>query len=161
MYIIDACAIINLSNCALWEVFGEHFSSKLCFQGLVEDECLSMVEQLNDLVDRWGVLRFDGSKILAREVAAIATSYSIGLGESECLVIAIANGYGFISDDKKARSAARTAMPNSDVIGTIGVLCKLIDSGKIGPNDATEALNGIRLAGGHIPDFDFRRRIVC
>ena len=158
MHIIDACALINILNSRVWEVFGAHFSKDICFQGLVEDECSSVQDKLEHLVNRGALIRFDGSRVTAKEVAEMATSFAIGMGESECLAIAKKFNYSFISDDKRARNAAHQAIPGAMVTGSIGILCALVDNSRISHNAARQALAEIRARGGHIPNFNFETR---
>jgi predicted nucleic acid-binding protein len=158
MQIIDACALINILNCSVWEIFGIHFSKDICFQGLVEDECSSVQDKLEYLVNRGSLIKFDGSLVTAKEVAEMATSFAIGMGESECLAIAKKFNYSFISDDKRARNAARQAIPEALTTGSIGMLCTLVDSGRISRNAAEQALVEIRARGGHVPSFNFETR---
>lgn len=158
MQIIDACALINILNCSVWEVFGVHFSQDICFQGLVEDECSSVQDKLEHLVNRGSLIKFDGSRVTAKEVAEMATSFAIGMGESECLAIAKKFNYNFISDDKRARNAARQVIPGATTTGSIGMLCALVDSGRIDRRAAEEALVEIRARGGHVPNFNFESR---
>jgi predicted nucleic acid-binding protein len=85
----------------------------------------------------------------------------VGIGESECLAIAQRFGFGFISDDKRARNTALNILPKPvHVTGSIGLLCELIDHKQISPEDAGQALQAIQSCGGHLPAYDFRARVM-
>jgi predicted nucleic acid-binding protein len=161
MKIIDTCALINILNCDLWEIFGLHYSQDVCFQGLVEDECSSMHEKIGELVARGNLVKFDGSKIIAKEVGDMASSSSIGMGEAECIVIARKYNFDFISDDKRARRVAQKVLTSQRVTGSIGVLCSLLDGRKISIEQANFALTTIKRRGGHLPNFNFKTRLIC
>ncbi|MGQ3078902.1 MAG: hypothetical protein ACT6RT_12715 [Allorhizobium sp.] len=104
---------------------------------------------------------FDGSLVGANKVSEIAISYSLGIGESECLAIAKDHGYDFICDDRKARKTARSLLPASArVTGSIGILCELLDAGHVSALEAADALSQIRDCGGHVPQFDFVTRMI-
>lgn len=161
MQIIDTCALINILNCDIWEIFGQNFSRDVCFQGLVEDECSSVQDRLEKLVDRGEVIKFSGSQITAKEVGDMATLFAIGMGEAECLAIAAKYNFDFISDDKRARNAALKVLPHRAVTGSIGIICTLLDDGNINIEQAKYTLETMRCRGGHIPNFDFEKRLIC
>ena len=48
----------------------------------------------------------------------------LGVGEASCLAIAMRRGYGFLTDDMKARRVAQTA--GVTVSGSVGVLLELL-----------------------------------
>lgn len=161
MYIIDSCALINLLNSGLSETFGQTFSKNICFQGLVEDECASVCDQVLDMVKKGYLLQFDGSLVGANKVSEIALNFSLGIGESECLAIARDYGYDFICDDLKARRTARSLLSKkSKITGSIGILCELVDTGHVSALEAAGALSQIRDYGGHVPKFDFTTRKI-
>lgn len=161
MYIIDSCALINLLNSGLADPFGRHFASNICFQGLVEDGCTSISSEIYEMVVKGYLSKFDGSLVGANKVSNIALSYSLGIGESECLAIAKDHGYDFICDDRKARKTARSFLPESSrITGSIGILCELIDAGHVSAAQAADALCQIRDCGGHVPRFDFDSRKI-
>ncbi len=128
----------------------------------MEDECTSVYDQINAMLEKGYLSKFDGSLVGVNKVSEIALNFSLGIGESECLAIAKDHGYDFICDDRKARRTARSLLSaNSKITGSIGILCELIDTGHVSALEATGALNQIREYGGHVPNFDFTvRKIV-
>lgn len=158
MLIADTCALINICNTSIADLLLSA-PGAVCYQGLVEDECASHKEELESLVRSGKLLKFNGSLIRASAVGDLAVTHSLGLGESECLVIARDFGYDFISDDNKARRTA-TKILSGKVTGTIGLLCECIDKRILNESAAMSALEKAKAAGGHIPNYDFTIRSI-
>lgn len=73
----------------------------------------------------------------------------LDIGESACLAMAHARGYGFLTDDRVARrEARRLGVPLS---GTIGVLRSLVDAGSVSLGEANATLQRMIGAGYRVP----------
>lgn len=70
--------------------------------------------------------------------AACELRLQLGAGEADCLAVALSRGAVFASDDFAARRMA--LQRGVKVSGTIGVLLRLVQTGKIGLTDADELL---------------------
>jgi predicted nucleic acid-binding protein len=60
------------------------------------------------------------------------------LGEAECLAVALSRQWMFLSDDQAARRIAR--LREVTVSGTLGVLARLVDTGRLPLGDADDLL---------------------
>jgi len=70
-------------------------------------------------------------------------------GEAACLAIAATRGWAFLTDDRRARRAARRL--NTLVSGTLGVLVEAIKSDLIGIDQANALLAKMMKAGYYSP----------
>lgn len=158
--IIDACALLNLLRCQSAQYLLGNIKLSMTVQGLVEDEILDQSDDVDELVRCRLLTRYSGAKILARDVGEIAGKYRIGLGEAECIAIAVREKFGFVSDDRRARIVGSNILGRENVTGTIGILCRCIDSGFIDIEQASALLALAQQSGGYLPNFDFERRCI-
>lgn len=159
VFIIDACALINLANCGLASSVIDAIGGNVCCQGLVEDELHDRSRELQELFDLRKVSIIPGD-IPANDVSEIVQKNRIGLGEAECIAFCERFGWSFISDDYKARNVASKIIGLNRVVGTIGLLCACIDEGLFSASDACNLLDRARAAGGFLPNYDFSQRRI-
>lgn len=162
--IVDACALINIVNSAIPETILADPARTFYVQGIVLYECRNQSFEIRRLIETGVIREIDGSSVSVGAVNVCARQYGIGIGEAECIILAKLNGLDILIDDQKGkRSASRElcgSATDARVFGTIKHICNCIDAKIISDGDAARILGSMIAAGGYLPQFDFKRRLV-
>jgi len=96
----------------------------------------------------------DDSRVSATRFADLLNQYSLGDGETECLLFTTDLGYSMASDDRKARTIAQSQAGESRVTGSLGLLRKAVRAGKLSQQNAMDAYTKMLESGGFLPGID-------
>ena len=149
--VIDTCALINLANVGILGCVLRSLNN----EWLVGEEVISESKELKDdimqLVDE-GVLQiFDGDEISAARYIYFLNNKKLGSGESECIAYCETQQTVFVSDNGLARKVAIELLGGSNVLGSIGLLRRLVETEVLDAEHAVELHTQMIERGARLP----------
>ena len=84
---------------------------------------------------------------------AMKRAYSLGDGETECLVICTCTEFLLGCDDRKARECAIQIIDSNRVHGSLYILKEAVISGTISSTEAWDAYLMMKSQGGFLPEL--------
>lgn len=151
--IIDACTLVNLVNGECLEILSK-LPGNFHVGAIVLDECGTKREIIEKAINDGMLLELNEDEIDADIYLCFLGQYSLGEGETECLVFAHEKGMGVVSDDRKARTVAKKKVGKSRVFGSIWLLGEAVKAGVMSSEDAWDAYEKMKVNGGFLPPLD-------
>lgn len=129
--VFDACSIINLLKAdVLQKTLTIPDDNFYIGELLLHQELLIEVQKIK--VETFVVsnkIKILESTFSLSEFNRIKSLYNLGVGESECIALCKKLHYSIATDDQAAREAAKKELGRERVIGSIGILYRLISHG--------------------------------
>lgn len=153
LIVLDACTLINLVN---GEVLAQVLNLPGCqflVSPMVQEELPSIAEAVDHAVGSGRLNFVDDEVISAKEFAEAKRAMHLGNGETECILAAEKLECHVACDDRQARQRAKDRLgdPNR-VVGSIGLLRMLCETGFFNQEQALAAYRLMRDRGGYLPD---------
>lgn len=153
--IIDACSIINLYNGGMLRRICELQDLEILVGPIVGGECsVDISPVIADLHDG-GLLRYLADNDLdSDEFLIFVGEAKLGDGEAECISLARLDQNSVICcDDKRGRMKGVEILGDGRVFGSLRLLKMAVEREIINANEAFEAYELMRGAGGFLPDI--------
>jgi predicted nucleic acid-binding protein len=150
--ILDASSVINLINGGVLAAILDLPNHKFAIGPQVMLECagdqdfirMHMGNTLSEMSDE---------QIPASLFFALLEEHGLGLGETECLVLAIEHNGSVCTDDRKARKMCAAALGRERVLGTVRLLRESVAADILSADDAIVAYETMRSNGAFLPEI--------
>lgn len=149
--IFDASTLLNLSNGNVLHKVVDLPELSICFGPSVYDECLSIADMLDFLVNQKIGYLLPDDEITLDQLKYLFDKYSLGDGEIECIAYGLIRGEIIACDDRSARRAITNELGKEKLTGSIGLLLQLAEAGLITKDDAHTSYNSMVGMGGFLP----------
>ena len=152
-YVIDASTLINFYKasilCEIFEIDEEYLIGEI-----VLHECGEIIScHLAAKNDRWQ--KIDQTQISGSQFFELNVSRRLGICESECISYCLTSPKSaLVSDDKKARKVGVELLGDERITGTIGLLQKLVLTGRLSAIEAQMAYMKMKDSGSFLPKLD-------
>lgn len=152
--VVDACTLINLHSGGVIEIAIQAGIIDASLEGIVLGECGSITAELEQLIADGHLNKLDEDLVDIEEFERLVRVYDLGDGETECLALAVRNGYSLASDDGNARKAAIAELGVDRVSGSLGILKRLVALGHLSPLQAFGIYQLMVEEGARLPLID-------
>ncbi len=152
--IFDTCSTVNLHNGDVLGKILDLTSSGFKFHmgTIVRGECGDLIPYLDQQAQKGRILILHGKTIAPGQFAEVLNLYELGLGETECIVHAEQRALIVCTDDKAARTAARTHLGETRVLGSLRLIRECVCSGTVTANQAYVSYELMKSRGAFLPD---------
>lgn len=155
--VCDACTLINLAAGGVLPLFQANGIEIACGEICLDEATAGgpFSEDIQESVRRGFVERFPDDTLQVSQVEFAMSSWKLGAGESECiLLVESAGDWVAASDDNRARNIASDKFGKERVLGSIGLLRRLVLIGAISIEDAVACHQLMRDNGAFLPPAD-------
>ena len=149
--LVDASTLINLVNGGLCGRVLELPDITFAVGPQVLEECKRQRASVDELLAK-GLRVLSDDNLPASLFFSLLSEHELGLGETECLALAIHTGGSVCTDDRKARKMCGAAIGSERVLGTAKLLRLCVLNGIIGTDEALGAYELMRSKGAFLPD---------
>lgn len=153
IYVVDASALLNLSNGQVLENVLGLPNCSFAFGSLVHEEIPTLAGELAQFLSAGMVTRLDDLLLPAAEFLRMKDQYRLGDGETECLIAARSLNATLVADDQAARRVAIGYLGAKRITGTIGLLRICVGRGRVAKVNAYEAYRMMKAHGGFLPEM--------
>lgn len=153
MTVLDASTLINLRNAG---ILGRILDLPGRTFGVGPQVLLECRYPASELCSETGVpvVELSDDNISASAFFHLQEQYGLGMGETECLVLAQQiDGRMVCSDDRRARAMCVQVLGEHRVTGSIGLLREAVSCKLITAQEATHAVQKMRSMGGYLPEL--------
>jgi predicted nucleic acid-binding protein len=151
--VLDASTLINLAN---GEVFAKIVSlpdHSFQVSAVVLRESRTVARAIRAAVKRGDIALVDDNAIDADDFENALADWSLGPGETECILAAKVLGSMVACDDGAARQVIEREIGASRRTGTVGLLRQAIAAGFLTSEAAFEAYQKMKTRGGYLPSL--------
>lgn len=153
--VVDASCLINLINGEVLDAVLTVPNHEYSIGPLVYEECKGLHRTALDReIVNGRLVLIDDSQVSAARFASLLRQYSLGDGETECLLLSFDFAYSMACDDRKARSVAQIHLDPSAVTGSLGLLRDAVRERILNPHEAIQAYKKMISAGAFLPQVD-------
>lgn len=151
--IIDACTLINLVNGEVLSHILHLPKTRFLISGIVvgESKTVALVVKEAIAAGLLGVVNED--LISMSEFTNAKDEWSLGDGETECILAAVRTPCHIACDDSAARKCAKYQLGPARVTGSIGLLQMAVRARVLSPVEAMAAYINMRKHGGFLPEL--------
>lgn len=154
-FVIDACAIINLFNAGYLELACHLPRCEILVTPIVLGECSTDCAAEILRLHAAGHISFvDDDLIPVERFLELVGDNDIGDGEVEAIAVCELHGFGFCSDDGKARTLATGLIGKENVVGSLRLLRWLVEDGEKQCTEAFDAYLVMLRQGGFLPPLN-------
>jgi predicted nucleic acid-binding protein len=151
--LFDAGSLMNLDNGQVLELLVSTPEYLGHAGQMVLGECKQLQAKLARLEAIGRLQTLPDLPLSAAEFAARLRQHNLGLGETECLILAELEGFTVSCDDRRARNVLREVLGAERVTGTIGLLIRGVWGGLLGNGAAFASYQAMRARGGFLPAY--------
>ena len=154
--ILDACSLINLLNCSVFQEVASLSGYEFFIGNLVMEECLSKSDPTHNifiqlLIQKGSMQLIPLSQMSKSDFENYLKKYNLGDGETECITLSSNANYIICSDDKAARDSIEKEFGRSRLTGSLGLIKETVGEGLISCNIALEKYKIMIEKGGFLP----------
>lgn len=153
--LMDACAIINLSNAECLESVANLANYRLVLSPAVVGECNSgaATEIIN--LHAAGFIDFvDEDLVPLERFFQLLEEFSLGSGETECMALAEIGDELICCDDRRARQCASQLLGEHRLMGSLRLLKFGVGEGLFSATNAFQFYENMIFSGGFLPLID-------
>jgi len=149
----DASSLFNLASGEMLDLV--HRNSVALIGPQVYDECTSIREKIDTLIDLNRIELIDDSSMPIDLFFKYLEKFELGNGETECICFAIMDSQidRISCDDRKARQAISAEIGRHRLTGTLGQLAIAASQDIIKADEALKAYRRMIAAGGFLPSI--------
>ena len=151
--VLDASTLINLANGEVFAKIVALPNRSFKVSEVVRQESKTVAQAIQAATKRGDIAWVDANLIDAEEYADALRLWSLGPGETECILAAQALGCAVACDDGAARKIIRQKITSIQLTGSIGLLRDAVSAGLLTGAQATRAYGLMKTRGGYLPDL--------
>ena len=119
---------------------------------IVVGECKKHRTFLDELIEGRMITLLDDDAISASHYLKMLQQFGLGEGETECLAVCATSDFHMACDDKKARGAAITLFGDIRISGSLTLLKRCVQAGKLSSDEANRSVELMKRCGAFLPE---------